>query len=241
MEDVYGGFMVVPWWFIWKERNSRVFEGVAKSSFWIFIKIISAVISWARSLPLFHFVLAYDLWEGWQTICKEGISKVKIIQPWLPPPEGMIKLNFDGSSLGNPGDAGIGGLCRDSEGDVLWAFSGPIGVADSNEAEVRAVHCGIKSLDLSVLDKVIVEGDSSNIILWLLSAASPPWRFLSFFEELDDLVLLSSITFRHVRRSANSEADSLARSGVFRPSLERLIISLLDFVFSFSLSFCILL
>ncbi|XP_077215805.1 uncharacterized protein LOC143850438 [Tasmannia lanceolata] len=158
---------------------------------------------------------------GWLTICNKGSSKLKISQRWLPPPDGMIKLNFDGSSIGNPGDAGIGGLCRNSKGDVLWAFSGPIGVADSSEAEVRAAHCGLKLLDPSVFDKVIVEGDSSNVILWLRGEASPPWRFLSLFDELNDLALLSAISFRHVRRAANSEADSLARSGVFRSSLEQ--------------------
>ncbi|XP_077225752.1 uncharacterized protein LOC143858925 [Tasmannia lanceolata] len=114
----------------------------------------------------------------------------------------MLKLNFDGSSFGNPGDAGIEGLCRDSKEDVLWV---------ANEAEVRAVNRGIKFLDNSLLDKVIVEGDSSNVVRWFLGAASPPWRFLSFFEEIDDIVLDSSIMFKHVRRSTNSDADSLAR------------------------------
>ncbi|XP_077242341.1 uncharacterized protein LOC143882820 [Tasmannia lanceolata] len=163
---------------------------------------------------------AFDLWEGWETICKEGISKEKIIQSWHPPSDGLIKLNFDGSSLGNPGEAGLGGLCRNDKGKVLWAYSGPIGVADSNEAEVRAAHSGIKHLDSSVFDKIIVEGDSLNVIRWLSGVAIPPWRFLPFFEEIEDLVQGSSIVFEHVRRIANAEADSLAREGVLRSGLE---------------------
>ncbi|XP_077240349.1 uncharacterized protein LOC143881246 [Tasmannia lanceolata] len=132
-----------------------------------------------------------------------------------------MKLNFDGSSLGNPREeAGIGGLCRNDKGGILWAYSGPIGVADSNEAEVRAVHSGIKYLDRSAFDKIIVEGDSLNVICWLSGEAIPPWRFLPFFEEIEDLVQGSSIVFDHVRRTANAEADSLAKGGVFRTDLE---------------------
>ncbi|XP_077222175.1 uncharacterized protein LOC143856017 [Tasmannia lanceolata] len=132
----------------------------------------------------------------------------------------LIKLNFDGSCLGNPGSSGIGGLCRDSMGVVLWAYSGPIGICDSNEAEVLAAFQGIKHLDREFYDKVIAEGASSNVIRWLSGAIAPRWRFISFFEEISDLISGSSIVFRHVRRSANCEADSLARAGVSRLGFE---------------------
>ncbi|XP_077214595.1 uncharacterized protein LOC143849470 [Tasmannia lanceolata] len=167
-----------------------------------------------------RMVTAFDLWQGWAIICKEGVSKAKIIQSWVSPSQGLMKLNFNGSSLGNPGEAGIGGLCRNDKGEVLWAYSGPIGVADSNEAEVRAVHSGIKFLDSQVYDSSIVEGDSLNVIRWLSGEVAPPWRFLPFFKEIEDLIQGSSIVFGHVRRSANAEADSLARGGVFRTILE---------------------
>ena len=37
---------------------------------------------------------------------------------WLHPPLNWVKLNSDGPSLGNPGQAGGGGLIRDSSG--VW-------------------------------------------------------------------------------------------------------------------------
>lgn len=43
----------------------------------------------------------------------------------------MSKLNFDGSSLGNPGLGGFGGVVRNHEVSVLWAFSGLARIYDS--------------------------------------------------------------------------------------------------------------
>ncbi|XP_077234220.1 uncharacterized protein LOC143876406 [Tasmannia lanceolata] len=212
--------LLASWWFLWKERNARVFEGKVRSPYWIYIQVVAAVISWARSLPLFRFVSAYALWEGWSTICMESVNKVKSRPSWSPPPPGSLKLNFDGSSIGNPGAAGVGGLCRNHKGEVIWAYSGPLGYADSSEAEVRAIHSGILSMPRLECDSLIVEGDSVNVISWLSGDASPPWRFVHFFEEIEDRGKGYSMVFQHVRRSANVAADSLAKSGVSRAELE---------------------
>ncbi|OMO54985.1 hypothetical protein COLO4_36265 [Corchorus olitorius] len=36
---------------------------------------------------------------------------------WMPPPSDTWKINVDGSSLGKPGPAGIGGAVRNSTGE----------------------------------------------------------------------------------------------------------------------------
>ncbi|KAL0008006.1 hypothetical protein SO802_009508 [Lithocarpus litseifolius] len=38
---------------------------------------------------------------------------------WLRPSPGWVRLNTDGSSLGNPGKAGGGGLIRDENGSWI--------------------------------------------------------------------------------------------------------------------------
>ncbi|XP_077249006.1 uncharacterized protein LOC143888448 [Tasmannia lanceolata] len=212
--------LLALWWSVWKERNGRVFEGKASSAFSIFQKIIALSIQWAKSTSLFRFVSAYDLWERWETICKEGVCRSKVVQKWAQPPEGFCKLNVDGASFGNPGASGFGGLLRDHDGAVKWAFSGPNGISDSSEAEVKAAYYGILHMERTLLDKVIMEGDSSNVVRWLAGLAPPPWRFLSFFDEIADWVANSSISFLHIRRTANEEADALAKSGVNRQYLE---------------------
>ena len=39
---------------------------------------------------------------------------------WTPPPCGVLKINTDGSSRGNLGPVGIGGVVRCSSGDVKF-------------------------------------------------------------------------------------------------------------------------
>ncbi|XP_077228528.1 uncharacterized protein LOC143861493 [Tasmannia lanceolata] len=151
-------------WVLWKERNARIFKGFTKGPQFIFNKVIALTISWVKILSCFHFVSAYELWHGWKEICNGSSSDPKVVQVWKPPAQGILRLNFDGSSMGNPRPLGIGGLLRDEDGVVLWAFRGPIGVAEASEAEFHAAHQDIKMLQNVDLNKVVVEGDSLNVI-----------------------------------------------------------------------------
>uniref|UniRef100_A0A2N9FM91 RNase H type-1 domain-containing protein n=1 Tax=Fagus sylvatica TaxID=28930 RepID=A0A2N9FM91_FAGSY len=79
---------------------------------------------------------------------------------WHAPPLGWAKLNTDGSSLGNPGLAGGGGVIRDSSGSWLGGFSRYLGHTTSVQAELRALKDGlILAIDL-VIPYLIVEMDS---------------------------------------------------------------------------------
>ena len=54
---------------------------------------------------------------------------------WTPPLYGALKINTDGSSRGNPGLAGIGGVVRCSFGDVQFFFSVHKGIYTNNLME----------------------------------------------------------------------------------------------------------
>jgi ribonuclease HI len=54
----------------------------------------------------------------------------------LLPPTGTGKINTDGSSHGDPGEAGIGGLIRDSGGCWGVGFTQRIGWASPITAEL---------------------------------------------------------------------------------------------------------
>ncbi|XVE48617.1 hypothetical protein DITRI_Ditri01bG0015800 [Diplodiscus trichospermus] len=59
---------------------------------------------------------------------------------WSCPPEELLKFNVDGSALGQPGLAGIGGVLRDHGSNIKLVFSKHRGVADSNLAELLAIR-----------------------------------------------------------------------------------------------------
>ncbi|XP_077230206.1 uncharacterized protein LOC143863427 [Tasmannia lanceolata] len=131
-----------------------------------------------------------------------------------------VKIELQWCMFWESGPVRVGGLCRNESGEVQWAFSGSIGVCDATEAEVKAAFYGIKKFSGGCLDNVIVEGDSLNVMRWLKGGVAPPWRFLAFFDEIEELISGSSTVINHVRRTANEKADLLARRGVGSDSLQ---------------------
>ena len=62
---------------------------------------------------------------------------------WVVPPNPYIKLNTDGSAIGNLRLAGAGGILRDSSSGWLSSFSLNLGIATNNMAELAAVQQGL--------------------------------------------------------------------------------------------------
>ena len=55
------------------------------------------------------------------------------------PNEGVVKLNVDGSSQGNPGLVEFGGLWRGHDGKWIVDFQGAIEITENLLAELMAV------------------------------------------------------------------------------------------------------
>ncbi|KAL4189211.1 hypothetical protein AMTRI_Chr08g205860 [Amborella trichopoda] len=115
--------LVATLWHLWKERNSRTFQGEKNSTHTLFHKITDSVIFWATQHKLFMGISASSFLQEWSNLLLLTHHKSDINPRWTPPLEGQIKLNFDGCSSGNPGLAGIGGVFRNFEGTILLSFS----------------------------------------------------------------------------------------------------------------------
>nr|POE64125.1 putative ribonuclease h protein [Quercus suber]POF10141.1 putative ribonuclease h protein [Quercus suber] len=63
-------------------------------------------------------------------------SIIPIQVQWFPPPNNWFKLNSDGSSMGNLGKAGEGGIIRNSHRDWVSGYARAIGYTTSVIAEV---------------------------------------------------------------------------------------------------------
>ena len=65
---------------------------------------------------------------------------------WRPPPDAILKINTDGSSRGNPGQAGVGGIGRDMDGNVIFIFSIHKGVHSNNVMEALPIKLAMGGL-----------------------------------------------------------------------------------------------
>ena len=138
-------------------------------------------------------------------------------------PPRVFKLNFDGASRGNPGQARFGGLVRDHEGRIRIVFMGSIGEDTNNSAKLEGLLHGAEMLIRRGFLPMIIEGDSNILISAakrLLSGQktekiSLSWRLAYRLECLRVLLLSHPATsFHHVRREANKVANCLANAGV---------------------------
>eukprot|EP00253_Pinus_taeda_P020218 PITA_20218 len=223
------------YWILWKERNNRVFNNSSKpiDTLWLLLQYnlreTLALRQWLPAdlseLPQEHLIL-----NAWNmdfsspvqiNPCSPASSASPLI--WSPPAPNSFKLKFDGVTKGNPGPVGYGGVFRDEMGTIRHIYHGNIGIDTNNAAELEGIWKGICIAEQENLYPLEVEGDSFIIIAAIIriqagSPASKPatsWRLLSRLEQMEErLRIPRSITFRHIRHTANKVADKMANQGV---------------------------
>lgn len=205
-------------WSVWEERNNRIFKGRCRSKEEVVEGITTKVIHWLKSCDLFKDFSVEDIYRSWGIVASTTTSKAMIQEVWSPPAQQRVKLNFDGSSIGNPGPSGIGGVFRDNEGKIMALFSGPIGVGDSLRAEILALHQGVKLAKQLGLQQIEIEGDSKLVIGWMQSGQLGIWQYRQLIREILSITREVGVWFKWVRRSANGFADTLAKQGIARES-----------------------
>lgn len=138
-----------------------------------------------------------------------SIKRIK----WEKPLPNWYRLNTDGSSLGNLGKAGGGGLIRDHTGTWVGGFASAIGSTPSIIAEHWTLRDGLTLCNQMQIQS-LAELDA-YVIVNMLCEHNSYWRTLSPL--LDDYRnLLSRIPhhkIQHCFREVNRCADTLARMG----------------------------
>ena len=77
--------------------------------------------------------------HNWSALLVCGPSRDKRSVVWFSPLDDVLKFNVDGAARGKPGPAYIGGVLRNIEGGLNFAFSVNVGMKESNEAEFLAI------------------------------------------------------------------------------------------------------
>ena len=133
-----------------------------------------------------------------------------------------IIIYTDGGSRGNPGSAGIGVFITNEKGKMIKEYSCFLGVKTNNEAEYEAVIFGlqkikallgkdkIKSVNIEVrMDSELVARQLGGIYKIENEKLTP--LFLKIWNLKMDF---GRISFKHIPREQNKEADRLANEAM---------------------------
>ncbi|KAK2653867.1 hypothetical protein Ddye_013723 [Dipteronia dyeriana] len=124
---------------------------------------------------------------------------------------------MDGSSKGNPRVAGIGGVLRDTNEQILCLFYVEVRVADSILAAVLTIHraCALISSQMYLLDHNInILSDSKIAVSWTNDGGFDHLNLVNVLYDIKQfLSFMSLVSIKHTARSCNSLADVLAKAG----------------------------
>lgn len=160
---------------------------------------------------------------GWQELSlvsacvKRGrgaMKKVQRVGRWRPPQDEFIKINTDGSSKGNPGPAGVGGVGRNCRGEVVFLFSVHKGRQSNNLMEGLAILYALERTWELGRRKVICESDSQIIVNLLTEkkVSGIHWQLAGIVQQILQISsLMEQVSFIHIPRECNRAVDCLAK------------------------------
>ena len=126
------------------------------------------------------------------------------------------RLWTDGGARGNPGPAAFAYVLETEDGTVLDARGEAIGVATNNVAEYSALVAGLSRALEAGIRELEVRSDSELMVKQMRGVyrvKNPGLQPL--YEEARQLVeRIGRVTFEHVRREFNADADRLANEAM---------------------------
>lgn len=122
----------------------------------------------------------------------------------------------DGASRGNPGPSGAGALVATPDGEVLAEVAEGLGETTNNVAEYTAAIRGLEKAAELGAREVLLRTDSQLLVNQLLGRYRVRTPHLQpLHRKLRELAAtFDNVTFEHVPRERNADADRLANRGV---------------------------
>lgn len=128
----------------------------------------------------------------------------------------MITAYIDGGARGNPGPAGYGAYILDADGTVLAELFAPLGRTTNNVAEYNGLLAALRWALEQGHSRVHVRADSLLLVEQMRGNFRVKNEGLKpLHREAQRLAsLIGTVTFEHVRRELNKEADRLSNLGM---------------------------
>ncbi|XP_027182016.1 uncharacterized protein LOC113780412 [Coffea eugenioides] len=159
---------------------------------------------------------------GLPTFSRQPRHKTNLTLTWSLPPFPYVKLKVDGSSLGNPGISGVGGIIRGHHGQVKGAFSSFYGFHTNMEAEAMALLEGLWHCKTLGSTKVIVQMDSQQVLNSVNHTSPSPWRIDGVLRQIRlELATADLATGRSIQQLTNSQSTRLIPGNLPRMMQQR--------------------
>ncbi|MFO7152861.1 MAG: ribonuclease HI family protein [Bacillota bacterium] len=127
-----------------------------------------------------------------------------------------LKIYVDGASRGNPGDAGIGIVMLDEDGNVVKEICDYIGQTTNNIAEYTALVTAMKEAIEVGCEEIEVFSDSELMVKQIKGEYQIKNEGLKrLYSQVSQLMKeFRSFSINHVKREFNKRADELANEGI---------------------------
>ena len=123
---------------------------------------------------------------------------------------------IDGGARGNPGPAGYGVRIERPDGTLVEELGASIGIATNNVAEYRGLLAALEWARAHDCPSLHVRSDSLLLVQQMLGRFKVKHPGLQPLHAQARLLVLEigRVTFEHVRRESNAEADRLANEAM---------------------------
>jgi probable phosphoglycerate mutase len=128
----------------------------------------------------------------------------------------VIVAYIDGGARGNPGPAGYGVRIEDADGQLVDELHGGLGVATNNIAEYNGLIAALRWAVERGQSHVQIRADSELIVKQMRGEYRVKNEGLKplFLEACSLIRRVGHVTFTHVPRAENKEADRLSNLGM---------------------------
>ncbi|XP_019233381.1 PREDICTED: uncharacterized protein LOC109213985 [Nicotiana attenuata] len=197
-------------WELWKQRTSCKYGNQKKFQ----PNMMVHQVIWNIKGAISKIIPRWDNHHPWPDLCQR-IEKLKPMQSWSQvlwstPNQGCIKVNTDGSYIRENNEAGIGGIVRNSNVDLIMAFSRVVQCDNSNTAEALATEFGLKWCKLQGYTNFILELDSMVIANILINKDTNNLKIKQVIERMLHNIQHADVRVMHCYREGNQVANCLA-------------------------------
>jgi ribonuclease HI len=123
----------------------------------------------------------------------------------------VVYLNTDGGSRGNPGPGAIGAVIFDESEKIVFQIGTFLGTCTNNEAEYQALLTGLEAALKNNFLEITCRLDSELVVKQLRGEYKVKNdRLAIFHKKVKGLEKkFKSVSYKHIPRSQNKEADAL--------------------------------